>query len=202
MNNIPTARELTALYIDEKLSLSEMSSKTNIKTHKIRYWMDKYGIKRRQRSDANYIKANPYGEPYKIKTKLTRQEVKLKYLALGLYWGEGSKTTIHGVKVTNSDPGVIKQFQKYLHKVCQVRDDKIRFYLQTFKDNNIDKAKNYWAKQMLIDPSRINTCNPIKSMGDGTYKKISSNGVMTIAFYNIHLRSYIMNELGKLGLIR
>lgn len=200
MERIPTMEELKELYIDKRQSLSEIAKITGFKTHKVVYWMDKYGICRRKRSEANYIKANPSGEPFKIKAKLTRDEVKLKYLALGLYWGEGNKTTNHAVRVTNSDPGVIKQFMLYLRTVCLVKEEKLSFYLQTFKDNDLVVAKKYWGERLGIDPNIIKTTKPIHSMGKGTYKKICKYGVMTIGFFNIHLKSYIVNELEKLGM--
>lgn len=202
MNNIPSQKELSDLYNNKNLSLSEISSNLHISIHKVRYWMDKYGIKRRKQSEANYIKANPHGEPFKIKKRLTRNETKLKYLALGIYWGEGNKITKQGVRVTNSDHGVKKQFYKYLNVICQVKNDKIKFYLQTFKDNKVALAKQYWSNQLQVSSFRIKTSTPIPSQGNGTYKNISKFGVITIAVFNIHLKRYIMNELGKLGLIR
>lgn len=200
MNKIPSALELNNLYFEKKLSLSEIATKLNISVHKVLYWMDKYQIPRRKQKEANYLKHNPNGEPFLIKKKLNRVEVKLKYLALGLYWGEGGKTANHGVRITNSDPGVIKVFLEYLRKICRAKEDKIHFYLQTFKDNDIEIAKSYWAEQLKIDPKRINSGTPIPSMGKGTYKKISTNGVISLGFFNSHLQSYILNQLGKLGM--
>ncbi len=200
MNKIPSAQELTELYVNRKFSLSEIATKLDISVHKVLYWMNKYQLPRRKQREANYLKHNPNGDPFFIKKKLTRDEIKLKYLALGLYWGEGSKSSLAGIRITNSDPGVIKQFLKYMTQICRARDDKIHFYLQTFKDNNTTVAKNYWAEQLSIDPSRINTGKPIPSMGKGTYKNISVYGVMTLGFYNTHLQSHIMNDLRKLGL--
>lgn len=200
MSKIPSAKELNYLYLEKKLSLSEIADSTGYKTHKIIYWMDKLGIKRRDRSEANYIKANPKGEPFTIRDSLTRNEVKLKYLALGLYWGEGGKAPNRGVRITNSDPGVIRVFLEYLTKICSAKDDKIHFYLQTFKDNDLQIARNYWAEQLKVDTKRINTGTPIPSMGKGTYKKISLYGVMSLGFFNSHLQLYILNELGKLGM--
>lgn len=162
--------------------------------------MVKYDIKRRGISEANYIKANPNGEPFQIKNNLTIDEEKLKFLALGLYWGEGGKTVPHAVRVTNSDPGVIKQFMRYLIEICQVRHNKIYFDLQTFKDNDFDVAKNYWSTEMGINQSKISTCKPLQSLGTGTYKKINKFGVMTVAVYNTHLKTYIMKELRNLGM--
>lgn len=202
MARIPTKEELRELYIEKKLSLSEIATKLNFSVHKVTYWMSSYKIPCRKRSEANYIKANPDGDPFCIKKRLNRNEVKLKYLALGLYWGEGGKTVKHNVTLVNSDIGVVKQFRKYLIEVCRVKDSKIKYYLQTFKDNDLVVATKYWAKMLDIDPERIHTSKPIHSMGKGTYKKISNYGVMNISFFNMHLKAYIMNELGKWGLLR
>ena len=123
-------------------------------------------------------------------------------MALGLYWGEGGKTIKHNVTVVNSDVHLVHQFRKYLVEICRVKEEKIKYYLQTFKDNDIDKAKIFWANHLGIDPKRIHTGRPIPSMGKGNYKKVSSFGVMNISFFNIHLKKYLMNQLGKLGLMR
>jgi len=197
---VPTENELRELYLNKKQSLSEISNLLGFKTHKVIYWMDKYGISRRKRSEANYIRANPNGEPFCIKKRLTRDEVKLKYLALGLYWGEGNKTTKHAIRVTNSDPGVIKQFVRYLKIICQAKEEKMCFYLQTFKDNDLIVAREYWGRMLDIKPESIKTTKPIPSMGKGTYKKICKYGVMTVGFFNTHLKTYIMDELRKMGM--
>lgn len=202
MARIPAENELRKLYINKKQSLSEIATKLNFSVHKITYWMSSYQIPRRKQSEANYIKANPDGEPFCIKKKLTRDEVKLKYLALGLYWGEGGKTVKHNVTVVNSDVYVVRQFRNYLIEICQVRENKIKYYLQTFKDNDIEKAKIYWSKHLSIDPKLIHTAKPIHSMGKGNYKKISNFGVMNISFFNMHLKEYIMKEIGKWCLMR
>lgn len=199
---IPTENELRELYLNKKQSLSEISSLLGFKTHKVIYWMDKYGITRRQQSEANYIKANPNGDPFCIKRRLTRDEIKLKYLALGLYWGEGNKASNYSVRVTNSDPGVIIQFVLFLKTIYCVDINRIFFYLQTFKDNDMNIAKEYWSNELRIDIGCVKSGKPIHSMGKGSYKKISKYGVMTVAFNNTHLKTYILNELGKLGLMR
>ena len=200
MARIPTESELRELYIDKKQSLSEIATKLNFSVHKVTYWMSSYKIPRRSQSDAVYIKSNPDGEPFCIKKRLDRNEVKLKYLALGLYWGEGTKMGRHSVKVVNTDVGVIAQFKRYLIDICQVKESKIKYYLQTFKDNDLVVAKKYWSEKLAIDQILIKTTKPVHSMGKGTYKKINNFGVMSISFFNIHLKTYIVNELRKLGM--
>jgi len=197
---IPTELELREMYLKKKMSLSEIAQISNFKVHKIIYWMDRYGIRRRRQSEANYIKANPKGEPFKIKHRLTRDETRLKYLALGLYWGEGSKTTNHSTVVTNSDPMMIRIFYDYLIELCGAERDKIKFYLQTFKDNDADAARTHWMNELKINGPVIRIGKPIGSQGKGTYKKLNKYGVMQIAFFNTHFKTYLMNELRKLGM--
>jgi len=48
------------------LSMMEMSSKVGYSPFGVKYWMEKYNIPRRPRSEANYIKYNPNGDPFKI----------------------------------------------------------------------------------------------------------------------------------------
>jgi hypothetical protein len=164
--------------------------------------MRKYKIVTRSISDAVYLYHNPEGEPFEIKTVLTLEEEKLRSLALGLFWGEGNKASSHAVRITNSDPGVIRQFHKFLIEICQVKVEKIGYYLQTFKDNDMNSAKRHWASCLSINPEKIHTCNPVHSLGKGTYRKINRFGVMTIAFSNTHLKTWILVELGKLGMVR
>lgn len=190
---------LEKLYLDQKRSISEVAKILDVSVHSVMYWMQRYCIPRRQRSEANYLKHNPNGEPFNIKLELPLEEEKLKSLALGLYWGEGNKTSSHAVRVTNSDPGVIKVFLEFLLKVCRVDRSKIGYYLQTFKDNDIEVARIYWSKSLGIEPSQINTCEPVPSLGHGSYKKINRFGIMTIGFFNTHLKKWIMDELGELG---
>lgn len=190
---------LHQLYLIEQKSMHDISNSLDCSIHKVQYWLEKYQILRRSRSDANYAKYNPAGEPFQIKTNLTPQEMSLYYLALGLYWGEGGKTVSHSTRLCNSDPELINIFYKFLTTICQIKPEKIHFHLQTFKDNDINLAKNYWSKSLGIIPSRITAGTPTKSLGHGTYKKISRYGVMTVGVYNTHFRAWMMEQLHKLG---
>jgi hypothetical protein len=47
--------KLVKLYVAEKLSVNDIANQLGFSVHKVIYWMDKYGIKRRTISDAIYI---------------------------------------------------------------------------------------------------------------------------------------------------
>lgn len=190
--------KLANLYHNGK-SMAEMSEILNCSIHKIVYWMDKYKIKRRTRSEAAYIKSNPTGDPFKIKKNLSSGEFFLLGLGLGIYWGEGTKVTPHSLRVTNTNPEMIKVFRKFLLEICGLRKDKITYSIVCFNDTTPNTAKIYWAKELMISPEKFGKITQIPKQGKGTYKKKSQFGVCTIQASNIKLKTWLMQQLDHLA---
>jgi hypothetical protein len=193
----PSKKYLTLLYSKGK-SMTEIASNMKCSVHKIVYWMKKYSIMRRSRSDAAYVKANPHGDPFTIKTERTKKEEILYGLGLGIYWGEGNKVTPQAVRVTNTDTVMIKVFIHFLRSICQVSQEKIHYSIVTFNDTDPNTASRYWAKQLKISRSKFGTIVSIPPQGKGTYRKKSQYGVCTVTVGNIKLKSWIMSELEKM----
>jgi len=191
--------QLSNLYLNKHFSAKEISKLLHCSENKVWYWLSKFQIPIRNRSDANYYKYNANGDPFQIKSNLTPQESNLLYLSLGFFWGEGNKKSVTGVRIANSDPNLLIWWCKFLRTVCNVREDKIHFHLQIFKDNNPDSAKVYWSKQLNIDVDRIHVGTPTKPLGNGTYKNISLYGVMTIGVYNVKFLKWMLEQLRNLG---
>ncbi len=190
---------LRRLYIVQKKSLAEIADSLHISVHKVTYWKWKYKIASRSISEAVYLKYNSAGDPFSIKTDLDPEEIKLKFLALGLYWGEGTKSGCHGIKISNTDPILLKHFQNFLIKIFGIDPAKIHYYLQIFRDANSDDAKKYWARHLNISEGTILVSSPLPSLGKGTYRRINLFGVMTMCFFNTKLRNLLFNELNALG---
>lgn len=186
-------------YVLEQKSMFDIARNMNVSIHKVQYWLTKYKIPRRNQKDANYAKYNPDGDPFNIKSNLSIDDQHLYYLAMGFYWGEGGKTNYQTTRLVNSDPTMILIFYKFLLNICRVKTSKIHFHLQTFKDNDIQVAKNYWAKTLGINAEYIHTSQPIPSQGKGNYKNINIHGVMAIDVYNTHFQKWMMEQLTKLG---
>ena len=178
--------------------MNEISILLKCSVHRVAYWMTKYNIKRRSHSQATYIKENPNGDPFSIKTKRSRDENLLYGIALGLFWGEGTKATAHAVRLTNTDPSMIKIFRTFLLEICRVHADKIRYSIVTFNDTNPTSAAIYWAKELEISKDKFGTIVSIPSQGKGTYKRKSINGVCTITVSNIKLKSWITDQIEKI----
>ncbi|MBW3568685.1 hypothetical protein KY385_00970 [Candidatus Parcubacteria bacterium] len=73
--------------------------------------------------------------------KLSRRD--LWMLGLGLYIGEGSKTT-EGIRISNSDPVVIAIAVRWLKEICDLTNDNLTVRLHIYPDNNELEAKKYW----------------------------------------------------------
>lgn len=64
---------------------------------------------------------------------------------IALYWGEGGKTQ-QTVRISNSDPAVIKVMMKFFKKYSHINFDKYHGHVHTFSEDNVQKSLSYWSK--------------------------------------------------------
>lgn len=179
--------------------MMEIAKKVDFSPSGIKYWMEKYNIPRRSWSEATYVKRNPNGDPFKIKNKLTRSEVSLKGLGLGLYWGEGDKSVNNTqVRISNTDPQLVKKFKEFLIKICGVKEEKFKYSLVMFNDGNKRQAIKFWEDQLGIKEYQLGKIVIIPPQGKGTYKKKSQFGVLTITVCNKKLREKILEQINQI----
>jgi len=176
------------------LSSKEISDKIGFSENKINYWLGKLKISKRSISEAIYLKNNPNGDPFKIKTNLNPQEYKLLGMGLGLYWGEGGKRGKY-IRLSNSDPKLIRKFLEFLIKICQINQDKLKFWLQIFDDTNPQEALNFWCQELNIKSNKFFKTTITPSRGHGTYKNKCRFGVLTVHFGNIKLKEQLLSML-------
>lgn len=179
--------------------MMDISKHLNCSVHKVVYWMDKYNIPRRSLSEAVYLAENPNGDPFNIKLNLSPIEQRLFGLGMGIYWGEGEKTSKGSVRVANSDPNLLLSFREFLISLCQVPLDRIHYYLICFNDSNVQEVATYWSKILNISEEKFGKIVQIAPQGKGTYKKKSQSGVCTIQVSSTKLKAWIMQELQKLN---
>lgn len=187
---------LEKMYREDQLSMMEIAGRLHMTHHGVRYWMQKYEISARSRSDATYVKRNPDGDPFKIKTDLTPAEMALMGVGLGLFWGEGNKANDTAVRLGNTDPALLCTFNRFLREICGVEEKKIRFWLQIFSDINEAEALDYWMYKLGVTRDRF-TPHVIVSppQGKGTYRNRSKYGVVTVFVCNKKLRDWLTEQL-------
>jgi len=185
---------LTKLYTNGS-SMAEIADTLQCSVHKVQYWMDKYNLKRRSRSVAQYRKLNPNGDPFSIKTELSKKQTFLHGLGLGIYMGEGEKVSKSGIRVANSDPYIIKLFREFLIDICQADIKKISYSLVCFNDTKPEAAAQFWSHALNIQNIDFGKIVSIPVRGKGTYKRKSFYGVCTVSFHNMKLKSWIMEQI-------
>lgn len=190
---------LENLYLRKNKSMQEIANNLGYSLHKVAYWMNKYNIISRSRSEASYIKHNPKGDPFKFHNPVTIAECKLMALGLGLYWGEGTKANKTAIRLGNTDPNLIINFINFLVKICGVNKKDLKFGLQIFSDMKSNEAMKFWQEKLKVQTSQFQKVIITPSRGAGTYKKKTKYGVLTVNYNNTKLRYIIENELEKLG---
>lgn len=75
---------------------------------------------------------------------------------LMLYWGEGdSKLENSLVRLSNTDPEMIKIVSLFLQKVCLISKEKIKVNLILYPDLNENKCKDLWSKASGISKDKF-----------------------------------------------
>jgi hypothetical protein len=173
-------------------SAEEIGKDMGLSWRQIIYWMSKHGIKRRNRSEATYLKRN-FTDPFYLKTSLNEEERLLKALALGLYLGEGSRRQKNSVRLSNSDPVIIRIFIYFLQIICGVLKRKIKLSLIIHPDIEKDEAEHFWSNYLKIPLSQFTKTTILKPRGNGTYNHRSLHGVATVYVHNLHLRNILQS---------
>lgn len=186
--------KLRELYQDG-LSMQKISEKLNCSLHKVAYWMSKYGLSRRTRSEATYLSFNPNGDPFSIREIKTIDDALLMGLGLGIYFGEGTKVAPHQVRVANTDPVILTLFIKFLIDICGLRKDKISYSIVCFNDSNVEDVVNYWSSIFSIPKEKFGKIVQIPPQGKGTYKRKSQYGVCTVNVNNVKLKQWLLKKL-------
>lgn len=110
-----------------------------------------------------------------------------------LYWGEGerSQKSPH-VKLTNSDPEMIRIFYKFLVEIAKIKKEKISAWLLLYPDLVDSVQKNFWSKAIGIPIEKFNKSIYIK--GKHPSRRLSY-GVCSVQLSNRALKERLLKWL-------
>ncbi len=186
---------LTDLYIKNNRSVSYISAQLRCSQNKVNYWLKKFKINKRTISEAIYVNKNPLGDPFLLQKPKNMKQAILFGMGLGLYWGEGSKRGNGGLKISNTDPNLLRKFTEFLEVIFEIKREKLRYSIQIFKDISSEEALNYWTKELGAKKEQFYKPIVINIQRKGTYKYKSSYGVVIMYFNNIKLKKLICNMI-------
>jgi len=89
-------------------------------------------------------KEKAYKEILQELKTLSRRDLML--LSIAIYWAEGYTRSKNVVRVSNSDPFIIRLMMRFFQEICQVPKEKIRATVHLYPQADIRKALRYWSK--------------------------------------------------------
>jgi inorganic triphosphatase YgiF len=99
------------------------------------------------------------------------------------------------VRLTNSDPRLLRKFIDFLKKFFNIDKKKLRFSIQIFGDILPKKALTYWRRELDATKDQFYKTIVSKVRGKGTYKYKSEYGVVIVYFNNIKLKRLICSMI-------
>jgi hypothetical protein len=67
-----------------------------------------------------------------------------------LYWGEGTKSPKIGLKLSNTDPDMMRLYVSFLTEVCRIPVSKIKAQVLVYPDLEERTCRGYWSKKTGI----------------------------------------------------
>ncbi|MFA5830508.1 MAG: hypothetical protein WC878_01625 [Candidatus Paceibacterota bacterium] len=174
--------KIIELYIEHFFSMAQIGEQTDLSVSKVCDILEKYGIKRRNRSEAiSNLNITKYKKhPFLIKKTLSTEDEKLKLAGIMLYWGEGTKNG-NTVAFSNSNPEMIVVFLRFLRVVCGISDDRLKALLHIYQDHDDDELKSFWVKKTGI-PEKNFYKSFVHGVKTGTYKQNSKYGTISLRY--------------------
>lgn len=189
---------LEKLYKEKNKSCAEIGKILGYSEKKVDYWIKKHRIPKRSISDAVYARCNPDGDPFSVNKVKNTENAFLFGLGLGLYWGEGTKSNKHTVRLGNTDPRLVKKFIEFLEQIYCIDRKKLKFGLQIFSDMSPQKAKKFWKEELGVQSNQFQKVIVTPERGVGNYRYKTKHGVLTVHFNNKKLRDVICGAIEKL----
>lgn len=194
------------------MSYSQIKNKLSVSKSTLSAWLAKYPLSEERIRELRDW--NPVRIEKSRKTKLLKRETMLDKVfsdvsedigflsdrdlfiaGLFLYWGEGTKAARDIVAFTNTDPGMIRMFIKWL-ELMKVDQNKLKIKLHLYKDMNIKKETSFWAEELKVNLSNFRKPYIKESkFSNLNYKGQFGHGTCTVVYGNSKLHNKIIMSL-------
>jgi hypothetical protein len=181
-------------------SAREVGEAVNLPWRKVVYLMDKYGIRRRTRSDASYLQHNK--DVFHAKDFLTIDEERLKAFALGLLWEGGYINHPHTLAVRSENHQTLNSIVKLLTIICGVPKERIHIFITAYLGCDIKGIEQFWSRELNLPLTQFYKTRVLGRRGKGVYRKRRAlYGTATLYVSNIKLIKQIKSWLDEYALV-
>lgn len=132
------------------LSAQQVATHFGVSLDAAYYTLRKHKVPRRSAQETNRIRFEARPFSYNLKTKLTKEEERLKFAAIMLYWAEGYKVGKNTIDFANSDPQMALIFKQFLSKICRVDENRIRGHIYCYEGQDVETLTRYWSRLLSI----------------------------------------------------
>ena len=115
---------------------------------------------------------------------------------LSLYWGEGDKRTRHQVRLTNTDPALVKIFLKFLLKYSELPLERVWVSLIRYPDTTSEGCEMYWQDQLGLGAEHFQ--KTVEIQGRGTERR-SAYGICVVGISSSVLKVKMLTWIAELG---
>lgn len=116
---------------------------------------------------------------------------------LSLYWGEGDKRTPYQVRITNTDPGIIRIFLQFLTRYSGIPRERVWISLIIYNDLNRRDCEEFWQKETGLSAEHFQKTVTIQ--GRGTERR-SPNGICVLGVSSVVLKIKMLEWIRLLPL--
>lgn len=189
-------QKLQSLY-NSGLSMREVGVSYGKSVRAIVSTMKRHNIPRRPSSTTRTYQFNKSPLSFVVKNDLSQQEKLLKAAGLMLYLGEGAKSPNGQVNFTNTDPDSIDIFLRFLRKIYNTDESRLRCRLYCYSNQNLDHEINYWSKLTNIPAHQFTKPYVTKPKGQKHVK--ITHGVCHIVYSDTRLLAQILQDIKTLA---
>lgn len=115
---------------------------------------------------------------------------------LALYWGEGDKRTRHQVRITNTDPALIRTFLAFLRIYADLPEERVWVSLIVYPDIVISECEQYWQNALGLGSEHFQKTVVIQ--GRGTERR-SQYGICILGLSSAVLKVKMQTWIAELA---
>jgi hypothetical protein len=181
------------------LSINEITERVCVSKASVSFWvrdiiltdLQRKGISQKGRSRDSIEKrriSRLANEQVKTNSvmNLAKKDIKsiskkdLKLMGVVLYWAEGGKTRKGIVRISNSDPAVIKIMMRFFREICNVPEEKLRGCVHVFEHSNVREIEKYWSSVTTIPLAQFYKTSTKQSSASLSKRQTLPNGTFDI----------------------
>lgn len=197
-------------------SYSEIEKETGISRSTLSYWFRKEGwseeVKNRLTQDAisnatariiSLNRVRGIGLQFKYAKAADEARVEFKkflksplfVVGVSIYWGEGDKGSSGRIKVSNTDPSMLRLYLRFLEVFCDISKDSLRAWVITHPNLDVKDPEMYWAKELDFKPKNFYKTTVIRGK---SRKGRFQNGICALGVSNLYTKRKILTWISLL----